>query len=255
MIITDDQVLSWKQAKPFSHIVIDNFLPIDVAEQVDKDFPSLENNFWYVYNNKIEVKKTCSSWDLMPASIYNVISYLLTEKISKQLEKLTGSILFPDYGLHGGGMHCHGPGGKLNTHLDYSIHPKTGTQRKLNLILYVSKNWNPEWGGSLGLWSHNEETNQPKELITSIDSIFNRAVIFDTTQNSWHGLPEEIKCPEGMSRKSLAVYYTTYPTEDVNKRYKALYAPTEKQKDDPSVIELIKKRSNINTFKDVYVEK
>ena len=137
----------------------------------------------------------------------------------------------------------HQAGDYLNVHFDYDIHPKLDMKRKLNLIVYMNPNWQESWGGNLGLWSHDEEAQQPKELIKSIPPLFNRAVIFDTTQNSWHGVTEGIFSPEGQYRKSIATYYLI-PTDDVkNKRQKALFVPRAEQKDNEEVKELIKKRS------------
>ena len=133
----------------------------------------------------------------------------------------------------------------MNVHLDYSIHPKLKLQRKLNLILYVTENWDSEWGGGLEFWSHNKETNKPKENIVTVNNIFNRAVLFDTTQNSWHGFPEPITCPEGVYRKSLAVYYLTEPPEGTDPRPRALYAPTKEQENNPEILKLIEKRTSL----------
>ena len=130
----------------------------------------------------------------------------------------------------------------MNVHLDYSIHPKLKLQRKLNLIIYLEENWNLEWGGNLELWSHNQEKNKPHKKIVTIDNIFNRAILFDTTQNSWHGFPDPLTCPKGKYRKSLAVYYLTDPPEEVDKRPRALYAPTEEQENNPEILNLIKER-------------
>ena len=92
-------------------------------------------------------------------------------------------------------------------------------------------------------WSNDKETNSPKQKITTVDIVFNRAVIFDTTQNSWHGLPEGINCPEGQYRKSLAMYYVQYPdASSAEDRHKALYAPHREQKNDQSVLDFIEKR-------------
>ena len=93
------------------------------------------------------------------------------------------------------------------------------------------------------LWSHNEETNQPKECVTKVENKFNRAILFDTTQNSWHGLPEKIVCPENVSRRSLATYYVSEVSELAEKRNRALYAPYKEQMNDPELIEFVKKRS------------
>ena len=141
----------------------------------------------------------------------------------------------------------HGKGGKLNIHLDYSIHPKLKLQRKLNLIVYLAENWNPEWKGQLEFWSSDR-----KQCITSTDTLFNRAVIFDTTQNSYHGLPTPLECPEGRYRKSIAVYYLIDPVENCPVNSKAIYIPTEDQKDDPEVNRIINKRASMVTVDEVY---
>jgi 2OG-Fe(II) oxygenase superfamily len=157
-----------------------------------------------------------------------------------------------DFGLNGGGWHMHGRGGDLNVHLDYSIHPKLGEQRKLNIILYMTPDWKEEWGGHLELWSHDEETNRPKDRVSRLAPKFNTAVIFDTTQNSWHGLPEFVSCPEGQYRRSLAAYYVRPAPANVDQRGRALFAPREDQKNNPEIEELIRKRASVTTSAEVY---
>ena len=151
----------------------------------------------------------------------------------------------------GGGWHIHKNGGILNPHLDYSLHPKLRLQRKLNLIIYLSKEWDETWGGGLGLWN-SSSVKKPGKIAKKIIPKFNRAVIFDTTQNSWHGLPDPIKCPEPFARKSIAVYYLCDPPKNVDNRGKAFFAPTQEQENDQEVLELIKKRSSINSAHKVY---
>jgi len=117
---------------------------------------------------------------------------------------------------------------KLNVHLDCSIHLKLGLERRLNLILYITSGWRPEWGGQLGLWEGSRD--KMGQLCRHVDCLFNRAVIFDTTQNSCHGLPDAIRCPRGVIRKSLAAYYLTAPRSGLAERGKALFAPHGEQK-------------------------
>lgn len=242
----------WKNAQPFNHIVIDNFLPESIAKQVADEFPDFNSDFWYEYQNPLEIKKACSDWNKFPASIYKVFLALLSQQVAEFLSRIADVPLHPDYGLHGGGLHTHKSGGKLNTHLDYSIHPKADLQRKINVILYVSEDWDPSWNGSLGLWSHDCHTNQPRDLVQNIECKFNRAVIFDTTMNSWHGLPNPITCPEDRSRNSLAVYYLCEPSHEADTRAKALYAPSADQRNDAYIADLIKKRANIEQCDTVY---
>jgi len=228
---------------PYHHLVIDNFFPIEKARELEKEFPDYNDPDWYNYKNPLENKKTINNWYKFPPKTYKTFSFLNSIEFINFLKETTSiKNLYPDIGLHGGGWHIHAKGGKLNIHLDYSVHPKTGLQRKLNLIVYLTENWNPDWGGGLELWSHNKKTNRPLKKEKTIDNVFNRAILFDTTQNSWHGLPQPLNCPEGIYRKSLAVYYMTDPEENVDPRNRALYAPTEDQENNQEILDLIQRR-------------
>ncbi len=240
-------------SKPFDHCIIDNFFEHRVAKKLEGDFPNYNSKIWQGYDNPIEVKKICNNWNLFPKNTYQVISYLNSNEFIKILEAkiFKKKKLYTDIGLNGGGWHIHKKGGKLNTHLDYSIHPKLNLQRKLNLIVYLNSNWKENWGGSLGLWNNNS-SKKPGQLIKSIFPKFNRAILFDTTQNSWHGLPEPLKCPKDQYRKSLAIYYLCKKPIKVSKRGKALFSPTESQKNDKKILKLIKLRSSIKHAHKVY---
>jgi Rps23 Pro-64 3,4-dihydroxylase Tpa1-like proline 4-hydroxylase len=161
----------------------------------------------------------------------------------------------PDPGLHGGGLHIHKSGGNLNPHFDYSIHPKLKKQRKINIIYYCSSDpgLRESGTGQLGLWSGDEQS--PKKLNKIVEPIFNRAIIFDTTQNSWHGIVDPLPEDCLFSRKSLAIYYLQEPAENCDPRTRALFAPREWQCDDKNVIELIKERSSEATYASAYIKK
>jgi hypothetical protein len=94
--------------------------------------------------------------------------------------------------------------GRLNIHLDYEKHPYSGKERRLNIILFMSKDWNSDWNGANELWN-----NDVSRCITKTNVKFNRAIIFKTNDISWHGLPDKILCPENTFRKSLAYYYVS----------------------------------------------
>lgn len=238
---------------PFDHCVIDNFFIPDIAYELEKEFPDADSDTWHQYNNPIEIKKVCNDWNRFPKLTYSIFSMLNSSEFTSFLSTsiFSSRPLFADSGLNGGGWHLHKSGGKLNTHLDYSIHPKLGLQRKLNIIIYLNSSWQSSWGGALGLWG-NESPDQPGALVKTVEPVFNRAVLFDTTQNSWHGLPEPLTSPESQSRKSLAAYFLCEPPIGTDIRGKALFAPTDEQKADSSVLELIKVRSQIETASEVY---
>ena len=228
---------------PYDHWVLDDFFPVDVARRLANEFPDYDEPNWHWYNNPLENKKAKNHWYEFPQLTYQIFSHLNSSEFIETIRGITGiEILYPDVGLHGGGWHMHSRGGKLNIHLDYNINPKLNLQRKLNLIIYLTEDWDTSWGGGLELWSHDEEKNLPLNREVVVDNIFNRAILFDTTQNSWHGLPQPITCPEGVYRKSIAVYYMTDIPEDANQRKRALYAPTKEQENDSEVLDFIKER-------------
>jgi Rps23 Pro-64 3,4-dihydroxylase Tpa1-like proline 4-hydroxylase len=232
--------------------VIDNFLLPEVAGQVAAEFPAFHGPVWNEYHNALEFKKAYNHWDKFPPATYKVLAFLNSQAFVDQMSTLFGEQLYSDPGLHGGGWHVHGPGGKLNMHLDYSIHPKSGLERRLNLILYIQPAWKPEWGGALGFWEHDAAKSQPGALAKQVECLYNRVVIFDTSQNSWHGLPDPVGCPIETPRNSIAVYYMSKARPVASDRGRALYAPTGEQANDPEVLELIKKRSQVGTSAEVY---
>lgn len=237
---------------PFTHTVIDDILPIELANQLYNEFPDFENSIWFNYKNKIEDKKLLSDWRQYPKQTYQMFSFLNSNLILETLSNKLNTQLLPDHGLHGGGWHIHANGGKLNPHLDYSIHPMLKLQRKLNLIIYLCKDWKEQYGGHFGLYGH-DDNNRSADLVKEIPVGFNKAVLFDTTQNSWHGLSRQVNCPTNQYRKSLAIYYLTIPPTNVDTRTRALFSPTLEQRDDDNITELIEKRADFNKSKEVYI--
>ena len=247
--------VAWESSNPFSHIIIDNFLVPEVITSIVNEFPSFDSHSWDLYDNPLESKRTLNHYDRFGIETYRLFCYLNSRQFIEKLEILTKCDLYADFGLNGGGLHSHKRGGKLNIHLDYSIHPKLKQERRVNILIYVTPDWQESWGGSLGFWEHDKTKHAPGKLIKEIAPLFNRAVIFDTTQHSWHGLPDLINCPPSVTRNSLAIYYLCKPRISAEPRGKALFHPNKEQENDPDVLAFIKKRANITTASDVYIYK
>ena len=254
MKILNEQAIFLSDRVPFDHWIIDDFFEASLAKALEAEFPPYDSSSYHEYNNPIERKKTCNNWNLLPRLCYLVLHYLTSDKFLNRLTDIVRFQVLPDHGLHGGGLHIHEAGGLLNPHLDYSIHPKLGLQRKLNLIVYLAGNLEEEYGGHLGLWSNQEATQNPApaKLIKEVFPQHNRAIIFDTTQNSWHGISRPFHAPQGIYRKSLATYYLIQPPEDASTRSRALFAPVGKQKHDSRVLDLIQKRASEDNHANVY---
>jgi hypothetical protein len=245
-------IRTFKQEKPFPFVIIDQFLETSLAAELEADFLPYDSPKWFVYKNQIEDKKALNDWNVFPPTTYCFFSYLNSPEFVTILSSLVDTQLYVDQGLHGGGWHVHGPGGNLNPHLDYSIHPKLKLQRKLNLIIYISNALREEHGGHLGLYAHDAKSQQPGKCEHEIAPRYNRAVLFDTTQHSWHGMSRGLSQPEGIYRKSLAIYYLCQPVADADQRDRALFAPRESQFGNQAVEELIRSRSRAATSEQVY---
>lgn len=239
-------------SRPFDHCIIDDFFEADAAAVLSSEFPSYDSADWYFYNNAIEHKKALNNWEKFPKATYQAFTLLQSPGVTDLLEESLGEQIYVDHGLNGGGWHIHGAGGNLNPHLDYSIHPKMPLERVVNIIVYLSPDLRPEHGGHLGLWAHNEEKKAPGELVKEVEPKFNRAIVFNTTQNSWHGMSRKLNVPEGVYRKSLAIYYMREPAEGAEQRGRALFAPREEQQGDEEVLETIRLRSSVSTSSSVY---
>jgi len=201
--------------EPFSHIVFDNFFKNEFLEDVLADFPKDLNKVGINYNSIQEKKNASNDAENISIKTNHLISYLNSYKFINFLNNLTGikEKLIPDPYLWGGGYHELRNEGFLNVHSDFNIHPDLKLNRRINLLIYLNKDWQENYGGSLELWDR-----KMKHCVKKITPMFNRVVIFNTNDFSYHGNPEKIKHPEMISRKSIALYYYTNgrPNEDIN---------------------------------------
>lgn len=197
---------TYQAASPFPYIRLDNFLDEYAAQKAMEEFPGVTNAGWIHYVHVNEKKHGLNKMDRLPPYIRTVISELNSPEFCSFLSRLTGiPNLLPDEMLEGGGLHQSGRGGFLNIHADFTVHPhKRHWRRRVNLLIYLNRNWRPEYRGELELWE-----KDMSKCAASILPVFNRAVIFNTDEDSYHGLPDPIQCPEDMTRKSIALYYFT----------------------------------------------
>lgn len=128
------------------------------------------------------------------------------QEITGFLETLTGiSGLIPDPQLAGGGLHELRNTGFLNVHADFNYHPKLKLDRRINLLLYLNKDWEEDFGGELQLWDTGMNECAAKYL-----PLFNRCEIFNTTDNSFHGNPNPVNLSDNRRvQRSIAFYCYT----------------------------------------------
>ena len=196
-----------RQARPVKNFCIDNFLEPEFAERVRAAYPSLEQahqmgKSFSAVNEKGKVQVTDASLFAEP------IAELHRDLAAPEFLDLLSHVfempnLLADPELVGGGMHQTGPRGHLDVHVDFNYIEARKLHRRLNILVYFNEGWRPEWGGEIELWDE-----QVKTCVHRFSPIFNRCVVFETNEISFHGVTA-VRCPEDRARKSFAAYYYT----------------------------------------------
>lgn len=202
--------IEFASALPFKNICIDNFLDDELADKLCESFPPLET--MKKQYNGLNEKKAEDSDSVNINSNFRLLKESLHAKpFINLVERITGiKNLITANDKRGYGMHQGGKGSFLDVHIDFNIHPLLNIHRRLNLIIFLNKNWEEEWGGHLEFW--NKDVTQ---CIQRHLPIHNRCIIFETNEISFHGY-SKISVPTGVSRKSFYNYYYTTIAQPIN---------------------------------------
>jgi Rps23 Pro-64 3,4-dihydroxylase Tpa1-like proline 4-hydroxylase len=217
--LVKNRAAEYRAAEPFPHIVIDDFLPEDSFRAVHEALPRRDDPsiVWGNLSANLpdgrpaqQHKYHLQNVLLMKPPVRELIGELNSGPFTLNLQRLTGVMkLITDPLLQGGGVHLVEAGGLLRVHADFNQHPSYQLKRRLNLLLYFNEDWREEYGGHLELW--NRDVSQ---CVQRIPPIANRCVIFNTSSDSYHGHPHALTCPQGVVRKSIALYYYTVDTSE-----------------------------------------
>jgi hypothetical protein len=214
---------AYAAAMPFPHVVLDDFFDPALLERVLAEFPQPGAIKWQRFDNEREIKLASAAEASFGPTARLLLYHLNSLTFLEFLSRVTGiANLIPDPCFDGGGLHQIEPGGKLAVHADFNKHPRYGLDRRLNVLLYLNKDWRAEYGGALELWARDMSRCEARIL-----PLFNRLLIFGTTDFTYHGHPDPLRCPPGMTRKSLALYYFTNgrPAEEVSGEHTTVFRP------------------------------
>ena len=218
---------------PYPHIVLDDFFDEEVIEKIYQEFPNQDSEFFTWKSNDVNSKKLmCQDPQIIDNNLPNIsafIKYLNSKDFLLGVSELTGiPNLIGDDKISGGGLHQIVNGGFLNVHADFNISDDLpDLNRRLNIIIYLSKDWKKEYGGQLELWD--TELTEAKK---SVYPKFNRIVIFNTQPEgdiiAYHGHPKPLNTPSDITRKSIALYYYTKekPNNILSGKHKTIYKET-----------------------------
>ena len=194
-----------RAATPFLHAVIEDLLPVGLADEIAAAFPGPTDVEWDMAHECPEAQRklVCQTEAKFPALIREVLWFFHSETFVHYLEGLMGvEQLIVDPAHRGCGMHSTGRGGYVGIHSDSSRHPSRLLDQRLNLILWLNPGWQEEWGGHLELWERDASVRR-----VVITPRHNRAAVFETGTSCYHGHPHRLACPDERRRNSLAVYY------------------------------------------------
>lgn len=211
----------YARAAPYPHIVLDDFLRPDMVASAYADFDETAGEWTkYLHLNERKFANTYpATWG---PSLQAIASTLQSDRFTRWVSQLTGiDGLIADPVLDGGGLHRSGRGGFLNIHADFTAHHVHHRwRRRINLILYLNERWEESWGGALELWPPDMSRCE-----ASVLPVGNRALIFTTSENSFHGHPDPMECPDGVFRQSLALYYFTDDLDAEAEAHSTNYRP------------------------------
>jgi hypothetical protein len=191
-------------AAPFPHVVIDGLIPEYLLDKVVGESPEPHEREDWIRADRADAVKLSISHDwLLGPTTRHLLNQFNAAVFIEFLERLTGiSGLIPDPHYFGGGLHQIERGGFLKIHADFNRHGRLKLDRRINVLLYLNRDWQEAWGGQLELWN-DAMTHKAK----AISPVFNRMVVFATTDIAFHGHPDPLRCPPGIRRRSLALYY------------------------------------------------
>jgi Rps23 Pro-64 3,4-dihydroxylase Tpa1-like proline 4-hydroxylase len=213
-------------AEPFRHVVIEDFFEPEEAERMLADFPAFEPRNAMNEMGEVGAKAVYEKIEEISPFYRRLAAHVRSDEFLKAVSALTGvDNLVGDETLFGGGTHENLEGQELDPHVDFNYDERTWLHRRLNLLLYLNKEWDDAWGGSIEL--HSDPRRPEQNQVKLVTPLFNRCLIFETNERSWHGFPR-IKLPPDrlhLSRKSFSLYLYTKerPAEEIAPPHTTFY--------------------------------
>jgi hypothetical protein len=221
----EDFERQFKGAQPFRHVVVEQFLDPRFCQELIAEFPAFDTRL--AKNERGELgRKAVNARIARLGPAYARFDGLMRDReflsLLSRITGIAGLLYDPEY--VGGGTHENLDGQELDPHVDFNYHPHKPLHRRLNLIVFLNPEWEGAWGGCLELLR--EPWAESGEQRATVLPLANRAVIFETTESSWHGFLR-IRTPPGreISRKSIAVYFYTKhrPAQETAPSHGTLY--------------------------------
>jgi len=195
---------------PFKHIMFENFFEASFAERLLEEFPTFDPKLAVNEMGQLGGKAVNTKIRKISPAYRELYELIGSQPFLELMSRLSGiPDLLMDPKLYGGGTHDNRHGQELDAHVDFNYDEAQNIHRRLNIIVYMNKEWKTEWGGAIEI--HSNPWDPERDQIHAFDPLFNRCVMFETNEYSWHGFPR-INLPLGkrhLTRKSISIYLYT----------------------------------------------
>jgi hypothetical protein len=203
---------------PMPWIVFDDFLPEDILAGVQDEINTIPQHLWSKFTRNGSFMEECNNFFYAPKSRELVLN-LNSSEFLNWLENITGlrKLLADPHMIGSGYMRCY-PGDSLKLHTDFNWNEQLNLNRALSIILYISRTWEPDWGGGLEFWDFDR-----KNRLHVIEPKPNRLLIWNYDERLVHGHPTPISCPDGHSRDGLRLFYFQSNGQPYSAPHRSLY--------------------------------
>jgi len=220
----DDIKTSYRNGKPFPHVVLDGLFFESSLDPMLSEIGEMSREQWVNVDRdpRERTVRMRSAAEIREAGAH-IVGILHSAAFLYLLTEITGiEQLLPDPYLQGGGFAVMRRGDYFDVHADRSVAYETGLTRRLAMIIYLNKEWQPGFRGELELWS-----SDGKRAEVSVEPLFNRTILFEVAYPNFHGVPAPLACPADRTRQSFIIYYHTAATNKLSsvKRHTTIFAP------------------------------
>ena len=198
---------AYRDARPYPNAVFDKFLGDNLAARLAERFPPPNHPGWirrdYPQQGARLGQLQRAGFEGVDGALRHLLAELCGMAFLDFLAELTGiSGLIPDPHFRGAGLSLTLPGGHLALHADFNRDRMRHLERKVTVLYYFGKNWQPSWGGALELWDAARTRCEASYL-----PVLDRLIVMAHGDTHWHGHPTPLACPDGRFRASLAAYF------------------------------------------------
>jgi hypothetical protein len=213
-----DWVWDYKNGAPVPHLILDNFLPDAIFQQVAQEAKDIPEYYWNEFTRNGSYMKECKAFNTSPVS-QSLVHCFNSGVFINWLEQITEKKkIISDPHLIGAGLSRSEQGHSLKLHTDFNWNDELALNRSLSMIFYINPQWDPSWGGGLEFWDFDRTA-----VVQNVSPMPNRLLLWHYDDRFIHGYPAPLACPADQQRMNLRIFYYHSNATPSSKPHRSLY--------------------------------